>query len=90
MEEEYAQIAPNHEDWPTLVAKIKQLNLNIPNLPAEMIQSIKAPTLVIIGDSDVVLPEHAVEMFRLSGVAWQTILLVSRSHSLRYFRAQLM
>ncbi len=33
--------------------------------------SIKALTLVIIGDSDIVRPEHAVEMFRLlgSGVA---------------------
>jgi pimeloyl-ACP methyl ester carboxylesterase len=66
-QEEYAQIAPNPEDWPTLVAKIKQLNLHIPDLPAEMIQSIKAPTLVIIGDSDIVLPGHAVEMFRLLG-----------------------
>jgi pimeloyl-ACP methyl ester carboxylesterase len=32
-----------------------------------MIQSIKAPTLVIIGDSDIVLPEYAVEMFKLLG-----------------------
>lgn len=34
---------------------------------AETIQSIKAPTLVIIGDSDIVRPEHAVQMFRLFG-----------------------
>jgi hypothetical protein len=32
-----------------------------------MIQSIQAPTLVIIEDTDIVLPEHAVEMFRLLG-----------------------
>jgi pimeloyl-ACP methyl ester carboxylesterase len=36
-------------------------------LPDEAIQSIKAPTLLIIGDSDIVRPEHAVEMFRLLG-----------------------
>ncbi len=67
-QEEYARIAPNPEDWPTLVAKVKQLNLHhIPDWPAEAIQSIKAPTLVIIGDSDIVRPEHAVEMFRLLG-----------------------
>jgi hypothetical protein len=36
-------------------------------LLAEAIPSIKAPTLEIIGDSDIVLPEHAVEMFRLLG-----------------------
>jgi pimeloyl-ACP methyl ester carboxylesterase len=34
---------------------------------AEAISSITAPTLLIIGDSDLVRPEHAVEMFRLLG-----------------------
>jgi pimeloyl-ACP methyl ester carboxylesterase len=29
------------------------------------IASVVAPTLIIIGDRDVVRPEHAVEMFRL-------------------------
>jgi pimeloyl-ACP methyl ester carboxylesterase len=28
------------------------------------LQSIEAPTLIIVGDSDIVTPEHAVEMFR--------------------------
>jgi pimeloyl-ACP methyl ester carboxylesterase len=36
-------------------------------LPAEAIEAIMAPTLLIIGDSDIVRPEHAVEMFRLLG-----------------------
>jgi pimeloyl-ACP methyl ester carboxylesterase len=31
----------------------------------EDIQSIDAPTLVMVGDADVVRPEHAVEMFCL-------------------------
>jgi len=66
-QEEYARIAPNPEDFPTLVARVKHMNRNIPDLPAEAIQSIKAPTLIIIGDSDIVRPEHAVEMFRLLG-----------------------
>lgn len=35
--------------------------------PPEEIRSIRAPTLVIIGDSDIVRPEHAVTMFRLLG-----------------------
>lgn len=66
-QEEYARTAPNPEDWPTLIAKTKQMNQQIPDWPAEAILSIKAPTLVIIGDSDIVRPEHAVEMFRLLG-----------------------
>jgi pimeloyl-ACP methyl ester carboxylesterase/DNA-binding transcriptional ArsR family regulator len=66
-QEEYARTAPNPEHWPTLIAKVKQLDREFEDWPPETIQSIKAPTLVMIGDSDVVRPEHAVEMFRLLG-----------------------
>jgi pimeloyl-ACP methyl ester carboxylesterase len=66
-QEEYAGIAPNPEDWPRLIAKVKQMNRQVPDLSAEAIRSIKAPTLIIIGDSDIIRPEHAVEMFRLLG-----------------------
>jgi pimeloyl-ACP methyl ester carboxylesterase len=37
------------------------------DVPAEAIQAITAPTLLIIGDSDIIRPEHAVELFRLLG-----------------------
>ncbi len=66
-QEAYAKAAPNPEHWPTLIAKVRQLVREFEGWPAEAIQSIKAPTLVIIGDSDVVRPEHAVQMFRLRG-----------------------
>lgn len=65
--EEYGRIAPNPEDFHTLVAKLKELDLTFAGWPPEDIQAIEAPTLVIIGDSDIVRPEHAVEMFRLLG-----------------------
>ena len=35
-----------------------------PSFTPEQLQSIKAPTLIIVGDEDIVTPEHAVEMFR--------------------------
>jgi pimeloyl-ACP methyl ester carboxylesterase len=38
---------------------VKQLDQHLPDLPPEAIQSIKAPTLIIIGDSDIVRPEHS-------------------------------
>jgi pimeloyl-ACP methyl ester carboxylesterase len=65
--EEYMRIAPNPEDFATLFAKKTQMDREIQDLPAETIESIEAPTLLIIGDSDIVRPEHAVEMFRLLG-----------------------
>jgi pimeloyl-ACP methyl ester carboxylesterase len=43
------------------------MDRQIQDIPAESIRSIEAPTLLIIGDSDLVRPEHAVEMFRLLG-----------------------
>lgn len=35
------------------------------DIPDNKIKSIKAPTLIIIGDKDVIKPEHAIEMHRL-------------------------
>jgi pimeloyl-ACP methyl ester carboxylesterase len=37
------------------------------DLTDEDIRAIQAPTLIMLGDSDLVRPEHAVEMFRLLG-----------------------
>jgi pimeloyl-ACP methyl ester carboxylesterase len=65
--EEYVRMAPNPEDFATLFAKKTQMDKEIQDLPADAIEAIKAPTLLIIGDSDLVRPEHAVEMFRLLG-----------------------
>jgi len=35
--------------------------------PAETISAIGKPVMLVIGDSDIIRPEHAVEMFRLLG-----------------------
>jgi pimeloyl-ACP methyl ester carboxylesterase len=35
------------------------------DIPEELMKTIKAPAFIIIGDADVVRPEHAVEMYRL-------------------------
>ncbi len=65
--EEYVRIAPRPEDFPTLFAKKTQMDQQIKDLPDEAIRAITAPALLIIGDSDLVRPEHAIEMFRLLG-----------------------
>jgi pimeloyl-ACP methyl ester carboxylesterase len=67
IEEEYLRTAPNPDDFPTLVAKLKQLDMEPFAWPPEDIRGIAAPTLLIIGDSDAIRLEHAVEMFRLLG-----------------------
>jgi pimeloyl-ACP methyl ester carboxylesterase len=63
----YAEVAPNPDGWRGLVAKVNALDRDFEGWPAEEIAAIDAPTLVMIGDSDIVRPEHAVELFRLRG-----------------------
>ncbi|GAB2684829.1 alpha/beta hydrolase [Nocardia thraciensis] len=63
----YLVDAPRPEDFPKLVARVKEMDANVPTVPAEQVRALTAPTLNIIADSDIVRPEHAVEVFRLLG-----------------------
>ena len=63
----YQRSAPNPEDFPLLVEKLKAFFGKAYAWPEEDMRSIAAPTLLIIGDSDTVRPEHAVALFRLLG-----------------------
>jgi pimeloyl-ACP methyl ester carboxylesterase len=66
-ERDYARVAPNPGDWPRLIEKITRMDADLPQWTADDIRNLAAPTMLIIGDSDIVQPEHAVEMFRLLG-----------------------
>jgi pimeloyl-ACP methyl ester carboxylesterase len=63
----YASVAPDPENWGGLVAKVNELDREFEGWSPEDIESIRAPALVLIGDSDIVRPEHAVQLFRLRG-----------------------
>jgi pimeloyl-ACP methyl ester carboxylesterase len=63
----YHRTAPNPDDFANLVAKLKRLDMEPFAWPPEDIRGIEAPTLIVIGDSDAIRPEHAVELFRLLG-----------------------
>lgn len=66
IETAYLQFAPDPDGFPALVEKIKQAEAETQDLQPELLRAISAPTLVMIGDSDI-QPEHAVELFRLRG-----------------------
>jgi pimeloyl-ACP methyl ester carboxylesterase len=63
----YAEVAPDPERWRGLVAKVNALDRAFTGWSADEVAAIEAPTLVIAGDSDIVTPEHTVEIFRLRG-----------------------
>ena len=67
IEEAYQRTAPNPGDFPRLVEKLKQLDGTPFSWPEEDIRGIAAPALIVLGDSDGVRLEHAVQLFRLLG-----------------------
>jgi pimeloyl-ACP methyl ester carboxylesterase len=63
--DDYARLSPDGaEHWPVVLARLKPMWAAEPSYTDEELQSIEAPTLLIIGDRDIVTAEHAVEMFR--------------------------
>ena len=77
----YRRAAPNPEDFPVLVEKLKTFFGQEYAWPEEDLRSITAPTLLMIGDSDIVRPEHEMELFRLLGGGVPAIWSVSRHPS---------
>jgi pimeloyl-ACP methyl ester carboxylesterase len=67
IEAAYLEVAPNPEHFPRLVEKLKRLDMTPFAWPTDDIRGIAAPTLIVVGDSDAIRLEHAVEMFRLLG-----------------------
>jgi pimeloyl-ACP methyl ester carboxylesterase len=65
IEEAYLRTAPNPGDFPVLVDKLRRLDTTPFAWPE--VGAIVAPTLIVLGDSDVVRLEHAVELFGLLG-----------------------
>ncbi len=82
--EVYQSVAPRPEDWPRLVKKVMEMAVDFPGWPREALQALRAHTLVMIGDADIVSPEHAVEMFRLIPNA-RLAVLPNTDHFLRLY-----
>jgi pimeloyl-ACP methyl ester carboxylesterase len=63
--EAYGRLSPDGPDhWPIVLGRLKPMWIAEPGFTHAEMQGIEAPTLIIIGDRDIVTPEHAVEMFR--------------------------
>jgi pimeloyl-ACP methyl ester carboxylesterase len=66
MEREFQRLSPTPGAFASVVNKIKVMDAGQDWSP-ERIAAMTAPTFVIIGDHDIVRPEHAVELYRLRG-----------------------
>lgn len=63
----YLKVAPDPAAWPQLVAKLTDLDRGFTGWPPDDLRKIAAPALIINGDADIVMPEHAAQMIRLLG-----------------------
>lgn len=66
MEAEFKRLAPDPDAFPSVVNKIKVMGRG-QDWAAERIRALTSPTFIIVGDHDMVRPEHAVELYRLRG-----------------------
>jgi pimeloyl-ACP methyl ester carboxylesterase len=62
----YVRVAPNPDDWPTLVAKVRQALMDDYDWTTD-VAAIRAPTLIVVGDADTLPPAHAVALFEVLG-----------------------
>ncbi|MHB8877003.1 MAG: alpha/beta fold hydrolase, partial [Myxococcaceae bacterium] len=61
--EAYEKMAPDPRRWPVFAQKLTDMWRDMPDVTAEL-SRIKAPTLIAIGDRDMISIEHATEMYR--------------------------
>jgi len=61
----YQKVAPHPENLQVFFDKCVERMRHFKDIPESAMQEITAPTLVIVGDADVVRPEHGVETLRL-------------------------
>ena len=63
--EAHRRLSPDGpEHWPILFERVRRIWLEEPNLSADDLAAIAAPTLVLAGDHDLVAVEHTVALFR--------------------------
>ncbi len=67
IEDAYLRTAPKPGNFPALVEKLKRLDTTAFAWSPDDIRGIAAPTLIVLGDSDGIRLEHAVELFGLLG-----------------------
>ncbi|MQA84441.1 MAG: alpha/beta fold hydrolase [Streptosporangiales bacterium] len=65
MHEAYARVAPNPDHFHAFMAKASAAVDAFQGWPADSLREITTPTLLVVGDTDFVRLEHAVEMYEL-------------------------
>lgn len=65
LKDAFLRVNPNSQQLRTMHDKDAARMRNFEDVPNELVQSVRSPTLVVVGDRDIVRLEHAVELTRL-------------------------
>ena len=65
LQQAYLAVAPHPENLRAMHDKAANRMRGFTDIPAASIERVTAPALIVIGDADMVRPEHAVELYRL-------------------------
>jgi pimeloyl-ACP methyl ester carboxylesterase len=85
--ETYRKTSPHPERLPSFFQKSVDRMLGFRDWPEAAVRSIAAPALVVIGDADIVRPEHAVEMAGLLPHARLAVLPLADHEGVVFARA---
>lgn len=67
IEAEYKRLSPTSDKFSTFVEEVLGLEKNGYAAPNDAVRAIKGNTMIVAGDADAVLLEHAIELFKLRG-----------------------
>jgi pimeloyl-ACP methyl ester carboxylesterase/uncharacterized protein YndB with AHSA1/START domain len=65
LKDAFLRVNPNVQQLKTMHDKDAARMQSFKDVPDDSVRSVRAPTLIVLGDQDIVKPEHAVELTRL-------------------------
>jgi pimeloyl-ACP methyl ester carboxylesterase len=65
LKDAFLRVNPDAQQLKTMHDKDAARMRNFKDVPDDMVRSVRAPTLIVLGDRDIVKPEHAVELTSL-------------------------
>jgi pimeloyl-ACP methyl ester carboxylesterase len=65
LKDAFLRVNPDVQKLKTMHDKDAERMRSFKDVPDDLVRSVRAPTLIVLGDQDIVKPEHAVELTRL-------------------------
>jgi len=78
LKDAFLKVNPDARQLRTMHDKDAERMRRFQDVPDDLVRSIRAPTLIVLGDHDIVTPEHAVELTRL--IAGARLLILPGGH----------